>query len=381
MKKRKIIYYLIVIAVMAACKKSYQPPAVTANYNFLVVEGVINTGANAATTITLSRSRNLGDTVSIKSPELQAQVSIESDAGTSYALVSQGGGIYQSAALTLDITRKYRLKIITQSGGNYLSDLVVAKQSPAIDSITFKQDKDVTIFVHAHDPQNKTTYYRWEYDETFQYRAAFDASLGVKNSIIFYRDSSTQVYNCWGTQHSNNVIAASTLLLGSDVISYVPLTVIPDSTEKLGVRYSINVFQYALTEEAYRYWDVIKKSTEQTGSIFDLQPSQLAGNIHSTTNSAEPVLGYVSAGSVTQKRIFIDNKQLTDWIYKSQLFKDICVQTNGDQDPNNYLHYVFQDTTYSPYYFITPGIIAVQKTPCLDCTRRGGTPVKPSFWQ
>ena len=379
MQKRWILYYLIILTAAAACRKAYQPPAVTTNYNYLVVEGIINTGTNAVTTITISHTRNLGDTVSIISPETQAQVSIESEAGAGYPLVHQGNGIYQSAILNLGVTSKYRLKIAA-SGNTYQSELVTPKQSPPIDSITFKQDHDVTVYVHAHDPNNKTTYYRWEYDETFQYRAAFDASLGVKNGRIFYRDATTQVYNCWGTQHSTNVITASTLLLGSDVVSYVPLTVIRDSTERLGVRYSINVFQYALTEEAYRYWDVIKKSTQQTGSIFDLQPSQLAGNIHNAANATEPVLGFVSAGSVTQKRIFIDNSQLSNWYYYSQQYKDLCVQTNGDQDPVDYLHYVYPDTTYSPYYFITPGIIAVQKTPCLDCTRRGGTTVKPTFW-
>lgn len=380
MQKRGALYCLIILTAFAACKKVYQPPAVTNNYNYLVVEGVINTGANSITTITVSRSRNLGDTVSIISPELQAQLAIESDNGNTYNLGSQGKGVYQSAPLSLDITHKYRLKIGTTSGGNYLSDYVTPKQSPQIDSITFQQNKDVTLYVHAHDPQNKTTYYRWEFDETWQYRAAYEAMLGLNGSTIFYRDASNQVYNCWVTQHSTNVLTATTLQLGSDVISYTPLTVIPDSASRLGIRYSINVFQYALTEDAYRYWEVVKKTTQQTGSIFDLQPSQLPGNIHNTTNANEPVLGYMSAGSITQKRIFIDNNQLNNFVFLNEYYRQLCVQTNGDQDPNNYLHWTYLDTTYSPYYFITPGIIAVQKTPCLDCRRLGGTNVKPNFW-
>ena len=62
------------------CRKPYEPPAIKASNHFLAVDGFINTGTIAVTTITLTRSLNLLDSVPIL-PELNAQVSIQSGNG------------------------------------------------------------------------------------------------------------------------------------------------------------------------------------------------------------------------------------------------------------------------------------------------------------
>ena len=223
MKVNRVLFLLFVMITVFCCRKSYQPAEIIVNYGYLVVEGVINTGTNAITIINLTRTKNLGDTSRKTNAELRAKITIEADGGATYTLLETGNGAYQSAALNLNATLKYRLRIVTNNGSTYLSDLVQAKQTPAIDSVTWKQDKGVTVSVHTHDPQNKTIYYRWEFDETWQYRSFQQASLGVKNGLIFYRDSITQVYNCWGTEHSTNILTASSAVLAKDVISYAPL--------------------------------------------------------------------------------------------------------------------------------------------------------------
>ena len=43
---------------------------------------------------------------------------------------------------------------------------------------------------------------------------------------------------------------------------------------------------------------LMQKNAESLGSIFDEQPTQITGNIHSVTNPSEQVIGYVSAGTV-----------------------------------------------------------------------------------
>jgi hypothetical protein len=79
------------------------------------------------------------------------------------------------------------------------------------------------------------------------------------------------------------------------------------------MEYSILVHQYALTGDAFTFWENLKNNTENLGSIFDAQPSEISGNIHNVNNPAQPAVGYVSVCTVQSKRIFIHNQQLPRW--------------------------------------------------------------------
>ena len=368
----------MIVLVAVTCKKSYTPPAITAINNFLVVDGNINATPASSTIITLSRTRRLVDTVT-NIPELYAQVFIEDNNGVQYSLHETGNGKYISDELTLSSANTYRLDITTANGKNYKSDFVPVKQTPAIDSLNWKRDKDVTVYVNSHDPQNNTRYYRWEFEETWEYHSFYETILGTSNGLIFYRDSITQAFKCWRNSASTDIILGSSVKLSEDVISNIPVAIVTENSPKINYRYSILVKQYGLTKEAYAYWQIIQKSTEQLGSLFDVQPSQLSGNIHSTDNPTEPVIGYISASSIQQKRLFINNKQLDNWHGVAP--GSSCDISFIPQDPNpaNYLIFHYGDTTYGAYYFVTGGIAITKKT-CLDCTLAGGTNNKPSFW-
>jgi hypothetical protein len=61
--------------------------------------------------------------------------------------------------------------------------------------------------------------------------------------------------------------------------------------------------QYPLTEQGYTYWLTVQKNSQSLGGLFDLQPAQIKGNLHCITNSANPVIGFISASTVQEKRI------------------------------------------------------------------------------
>jgi hypothetical protein len=373
------------IPAFFSCRKPYQPAVVSASYNYLVVDGVINANAGGITSIMLSRTRNLNDSAVAPKPELLAVVKIETEGGPVYTLSSSGNGSYNSTALNLNPAGRYRLAITTSNGAVYQSDYVSVKQTPPIDSVTWKQKPDspnraVTVFVHTHDPQNKTLFYRWDYIETWQYEAPLNATLGLDNSgKIFYTDAGTQTFNCWGTTVSKNITTASSESLAQDVISYAPVAVVAQNNERMAVRYSINVRQYGLTKEAYNYWQIIQKSSQQSGSIFDPQPAQVIGNMHCVSNPAEPVIGFTSVSYITEKRKFIDKSELTDWHFPNAP-GNRCVADTVPAN-SNYQVFPYADTTYGPYYFFSPGpFLVVARKICVDCRRRGGTNIKPVFW-
>jgi len=402
---RKAIQIITSIAfstiLLYSCREAYTPPQITANNNYLVVEGLINTGTDS-TIFKLSRTVRLNAKTTTQN-ETHAIVTVESDAGASYPLKEIKPGTYASAALGLSSTAKYRLRIIanTNTHTTYLSDFVPVKNSPPIDSLGYSLQPDgLQIYANAHDANNNTRYYRWEYKETWNYVALYDSHWMVVNYHIVPRMPAQSTYSCWQNVNSTDIVLASSAKLTQDVMYQAPITLVPSVSAKLSVKYSILVKQYALTEDAFNFWQLLKKNTEQLGGIFDAQPSSITGNIHNIADYAEPVLGYISAGSVQQKRIFVDNKALQKGWGADSPF-NVCAPYDGPP-PNPYNPiYVFKSgydqyfygTVLGPPFLYTPISIYQVPTPpgdtiftaapvyCADCRMAGGSITKPSFWQ
>jgi hypothetical protein len=371
---------LLLLMVATRCRQTYTPPVLQTNPNLLVVDGLINTGTGASSTFNLSRTQKTGDSLSAYIPELGATVSILSNTGDVYALQDQGNGAYTSPTLFLDPAKKYQLKIITHAGSQYLSDPVIVQNAPPIDSLTWQQQdtSNVIISINTHDPASNSHYYRWNFTETWEYDAPLIAGLVLQNGLIVFADSSNQISTCWRSDNSTDILVGNSTALSQDRISQAPIANIPQRSEKISVRYSILASQYVLTQQAYQYWLILQKNSQNLGSLFDPQPSQATGNYHCITSPNEPVIGYLSAGTIQQQRLFIQRYQVVSW----DTIAPSCPLKNIPQDPNNYQVYNYSDPTYLPWYFTTmptAGIEISTKT-CLDCRLQGGTTQKPSFW-
>jgi hypothetical protein len=393
---KKAIYILIALTLVISCKKPYNPVAISSPNSYLVVEGVINSGAES-TIIKLSRTVNISSKVSTN-PVLNAVLTVESDQNKIYVLTEAAKGSYVSPGLNLDNTRKYRLRIKTADNQEYLSDFVEVVNAPPIDTVGYTVQKDgVQIYSGTHDPKNSTRYYKWSFEETWIFHSRFESLYVSDGDTVTNRPLNAHIYKCWGNDVSSTIILGSSAKLTQDVITGNPITFVSASSEKFTDRYSILVKQYGLTKEAYSFWENLKKNTEQLGSIFDAQPSQLKGNIHAVSNSSEPVIGYISAGAPSSKRIFIDNRQLPA-LPIAQPYPDCKADTfyykyyaPGSTTPVNqvdeYINYKRKPIALPliPIVAIQPpaspiiGFTAAYPE-CVDCTLRG-TNIQPAFWK
>jgi hypothetical protein len=375
-----ILFAFIPIIFFESCKEIYNPPIEVQNIQLLVVEGLLNSGSTP-TTIRLSRTVNLKDTATIK-PELKAQVSVEGENGSSFTLTGNTKGEYSIAQLPLADNVKYRVHIKTFTGIEYISDFVPVQTPPPIDSISWQRKENVvepgvTIYVNTHDPQNKTIYYRWQYDETWEFHSKYPSLFDYMNDLVVPRLDPDKILTCWNTSASNRILVGSSAKLAQDVISLAPITTIPFNSIKMSVRYSILIKQYGLTKEAYNYWDILKKNTEQLGTLFDPQPSHLISNIHCVTNPVEQVIGYISAGTTTEKRAFIYKDDVAPWGYFADCADEMQVF------PKDY-KFIFGGRTLIPTKEViaTGGlVIGYYGGPptCVDCTITGSN-IRPSFW-
>jgi hypothetical protein len=133
------IAFILLLTAIFGCKKPFEPAPVTAVTNFLVVDGNINIGVNIPTTIVLSRTKQLSDSI-LFDPETNAAVYIEQEQGGSYSLSHFGNGVYRSLPLSLVAGKRYRLRIQADNK-EYNSAFEMARVSPAIDSLTWRQER------------------------------------------------------------------------------------------------------------------------------------------------------------------------------------------------------------------------------------------------
>lgn len=368
------VSYFLIIILSAACREEYSPPATAQNNKFLIVEGFANSGQDS-TVFMLSRTRKLADTTTLI-PELNASITIESKSGEHFSIEEKGNGLYKSAPLPLQPSETYRIHILTNDQKSYTSDFVPVTTTPSIDSLTWKRDNDIFIYANTHDDAGLTRFYRWDYTETWEYHSYYESGIGFKNGQLYYIDSSELINRCWSTSHSTEILLGTSDQQSQDLVKDKLIATLPSGSEKLNFKYSILVRQYALTGEAFEYWQLLQKSSQEGGSIFDNQPAQLISNIHCDTNPLEPVIGFFSVSAIQQKRLYIKRSEVTGW--PEQDYTETCKPIIF---PIPAAPIYLADTSYSPAYYVSGGGLAIAKNQCIDCRRKGGTTQKPSFWQ
>lgn len=386
MKSLNAIRMIILSAIffLSGCIEPYTPPVDAPPDSYLVVNGSVG---NSDGYITLTRTQAVDDN-SPAAPESGAQISVITEAGQTFLFSSEVEGTYRASGMNLTISDRCKLRIRLTSGKEYESDFVLVKETPPIDSITWKADAEgLTIFVNTHDQSNNTQYYLWDYEETGQYTSPLRSYYvwDPDSDSVVPRTEETDIYNCWRTDVSDKILLGTSVQLDQDIIREYPITSVPASSWKHGLKYSIRVRQHALTEDAFEYLQNLKKTTEEIGSLFGPLPANVEGNIRCITNPGEPVVGFFSVSTVAEKRIFISVAELPDeWFtIRARGFQAECIFDPVDtvlllqlnNAPTNYLLLnEIREESLIGY--------STHERNCIDCRLfNGGTNVKPEFWE
>jgi len=321
--------------LLGGCVDRYVPDVPPAERSNLVVDGFIN--PLGTTVIRLSRTFSV-NTKNTGSAEARARVTIQDETGRSYSFTEGPAGTYTSAAQTLDPARQYQLRITTAQGRTYASDLLPVVLTPPITDLTWQVTPGggAEVFLSTRGANNAQRFYRWEYAGTWQF--ASPGAISPDRRV------------CWRTDFSTAILQSNTTQLSQNsLIDFPLLTLLPGIELKYG--YSVLVRQVTQTQGEYDYWERLRKSTENLGTVNDPLPSRVTGNMHALADPAEPVLGYVGVHSVTEKRLFI----------------------NGALFPTPRPETIYFDPAYANCVGADAPAI------CSDCTLRG-TNAKPSFW-
>ena len=371
-----LVFSMALMAGGVGCKQTYLPPAVANPPNYLVVEGFIENNGTDSTIFKLSRTVRLDSNA--YTPEHGASVTVEGTDNSIFPLAETNNGAYGAPLPLLNSKVTYRLHITTSGGKQYASDYVPIVTNPPFDSISWVRKDNppnagIQVYANTHDPNNNTHYYRWEYQETWEFHVAFYTTYKYIPGIGLQDYGPNTMYYCWHSDNSSNVLVASSTQLSEDVIHEAPLVLLPLNSQQLQMRYSILVKQYALTKDAFDWWQILQKNTEQIGSIFGVQPSANPGNIHCLTDTTEQVLGFLGGGNTHSQRIFITHDQVLPWDYESGCVDTKVSATLGAAEAAYDMGVLVWSKDINP-----PMLHVAYKT-CVDCTYTGYN-TQPSFW-
>ncbi|HRN73735.1 MAG TPA: DUF4249 domain-containing protein [Ginsengibacter sp.] len=373
---RYSLYCIILVLTWASCKDPYNPILNPENKDVLVVEGYIDGADQTAINLSKVRIASQLDTARPE-PVNNATVIVEDDNGGNYPLTGVGNGKY-TGNYSYDPALKFRVRIrVISPQGNkeYVSDFVTYKVSPEIDSISYRvTGEGAQIFVNTHDPNNKTTFYHWKWNDTWEFHSTFASEYRYDFDLAKVVERTDDIYTCWRSDFSKEILISSTGKLSKDEIREFKINSIPHGDFRLSVLYSIQVQQYALDTAGFNFLAALKKNTENMGSLFDPQPSNIRGNIHDVNDPDALVVGYIGAGASYKTRKFIK----IPWDYRQECPMPYVVPNKKDS-----IAYYFGSQGYIP---LSPEMSGLEITGwnsainyCTDCTLRG-TNVKPSFW-
>ena len=246
----------------------------------------------------------------ITSPETGALITIFDDQGNAEVLIEQEEGQYYHYGNVVkgEKGRSYHLEIQLPDGSTYRSRPVriptyQAQQTIYYDTFYEEELNDnnfvvgnwkVRIFNNVSFPPNEEPIYlRWQMYEVYR------ITQFIPFPIPFYRTCYPRVYS-----NTENFV----LYDGSEIqLSQINDQFINSRTFDFSFneRHYFNVIQSTLNPEAFTYWQQINQLVNSTGSIFDVPPAAIPGNLYNINDETEEVLGYFEASARDTARLFL----------------------------------------------------------------------------
>ena len=295
----------------------------------------------------------------------------------------------------------FMLHVITPGGKEYESAFDKLRPVPAIDSLyylletnSFASESDsvsgIRFYLDFTFDDEDYEYIRWDLTETYEFHNRDDLEYYFLDMDHWMKPvPDTSIYTiCY---ISNELFEIHSMSLRSlDFGNYIkkPFSFVPDDPreQKLHHKYGLLVKQYSLGQEAFYYWNELKKNTGEQGSLFDRQPAMLKSNIRNVNDETERVLGFFSMAGLTEKRAFAIKPEGLDL----NPYEDQCFVMPKYGEEYNTVPY-FRPGGYYPHdpppIFITwPRLMPwlppmLTNKACVDCREyKNSTDIQPDFW-
>jgi len=389
----KLLFFVLIIY---SCVEPFEYKT-TSFESALVVEASI-TNEIKFQKIKITRAHKLEETAITN--ETGALVTINDGQGNTYGFNEISPGEYSSNTPFAAVqNRKYQLLIKTSDNRTYTSNNQQIGSVSPLENLTAKavttnlggvENQGISIVAESYDPSRKSNFYRYEYEETYKILATFWSPYKleiVSRNLPFKVKTVSRTKEekiCYMTKTSNEIIQTETVTLSEDRVNF-PVKFIEKSDFTIRNRYSILVKQFVQSIEAYSFYKILDQLSSSESLFSQIQPGILIGNIVSTENENESVLGFFEVTSVSSKRIFFNfsdfyQGDLPDHIEGCEIVSPLLVDRTTSPlihmiDEDKYIYY--KDNPRTNQHLVGPYLLVTKS--CSDCTVLG-TNIKPSFW-
>lgn len=378
MQVNRLIPIILLLLSFSACIEEYKLEDKDQNEGAVVISGTVS-DKDGMHYVRVSRS------ASIANPAFSGisgcTVLLIDDLDRPYTFTESDPGVY-GAWLNLDSLKKdrqFRLSVSTPECTEFTTKFKKIPQQGTMGKVYGQRldkeqglgepiDEGVQFYYDYKGNETDSKFYRFEMEETWEYHSKHPLLYEWWGRVI--RSTKGTKYSvCYRTKPIHQVYTLNTSGLSKNEIPSHKLNWVSRSTEKFNHKYSLLIKQYALNEADYNYWRAIEENEQESGGLFDKQPQVLKGNIFCASDTTKIALGNFNLVSQTTKRFTSAEKYgLEPYII------------------NECTPYVDEDLGTTPaedfpvYLVLENGVYKTTSRICFDCTLRGGSIVKPSYW-
>ena len=366
---------VLLLISLTGCVKEFSPDDYGDHTALIVVDAVLN-DLQDEQTIKLSLSTPVDNN---EYNHLSGcAVTVIDNSGNEYKFIDKGNeytGIINKNLFVNGST--FMLSFTTPEGHTYESSFDEFTSCPAVDTVYYELNGDKTgvqFYVDIKIEDSYSSYYKWDLIETYENQATWPIG-NYYDGEFTYAPPSWDLITCFNTLDIQKIYTLSADNVVSNSTVKNALHFVDNSTQRLFHRYSLLVSQVSLSKDAYEFWEKLKSNSQESGGLFDKQPSNTEGNVKCVTDSDQKVLGFFGVSSIKINRIFI--YEVTDLYfphYFSCTAEHIETEDVLTSEPEEWPIY-FAPTPEGYVGFLTGDY------ECFDCREQGGDTIPPVYWR
>lgn len=237
----------------------------------------------------------LAQSKSAANGQSSCNVTVEADDGKSYKCEIGLNGYYVDLSEAPSDVR-YRICVeLPDEGRTYHSEWQDVVPQMVIDDLSYHIDKEsesFAILLSAHS--NGSEHFNLTYQEHWQELVL----------VSINKEGEKEYGYRWFQRSSPGIQLYDTSNQTEDRIIGLEFITMPLYTSaKLKKEYIVDVTLEPMTDDAYAYWNAVKRNSDKQGSIFAPIPSAVKGNVSCDQDPDELVIGYVRTARRTEAEV------------------------------------------------------------------------------